>query len=157
MTLVILRRPLAADVRISYSLNLAFRYSRFSLAIWSMVTCFGHSISQARVFVQLPKPSSSILATIARARRAASGLPCGSRARELTRAATRRRTASQSRSYKWLRRRRNRRRRQRPWTVPRHRAESGWCSHPARRQCGRRRNRRPGGSCRRPDGPRRGP
>ena len=56
--------------------------------MWSMVTCLGHSISQARVLVQLPKPSSSIFATIARARRAASGRPCGSRASELTRVAT---------------------------------------------------------------------
>ena len=52
------------------------------------LTCFGHSAAQAPVFVQLPKPSSSILATIALARAFASILPCGSRASWLTLAAT---------------------------------------------------------------------
>ena len=46
----------------------------------AMVSHFGHTASQARVLVQLPKPSSSILATIALARRAASTRPCGRRA-----------------------------------------------------------------------------
>ena len=65
-----------------YSLNLAEINSLLSLAIWEIVTCLGHSISQARVFVHEPKPSSSILATIALARFAASTLPCGRRASE---------------------------------------------------------------------------
>src|SRR5574344_1661562 len=51
-------------------------------------TPFGHSASQAPVFVQFPKPSSSILATIAFARRAASTLPCGRSASWLTLAET---------------------------------------------------------------------
>src|SRR5690554_4041111 len=38
---------------------------------------FGHSTSQAPVLVQLPKPSSSIFATIDLARREASTFPCG--------------------------------------------------------------------------------
>ena len=44
----------------------------------------GQTASHARVFVQLPKPSSSIFAIIALARFAASGLPCGRRASWLT-------------------------------------------------------------------------
>ena len=48
----------------------------------------GHSAWQAPVLVQLPKPSSSILATIALARRAPSTRPCGSLASDDTRAAT---------------------------------------------------------------------
>ena len=51
-------------------------------------TCFGHSAAHAPVLVQLPKPSSSILATIALARAAASTLPCGKRANWLTLAET---------------------------------------------------------------------
>ena len=43
----------------------------------SIEMLFGHSDSQAPVLVQLPNPSSSILATIAFARRAASIFPCG--------------------------------------------------------------------------------
>ena len=49
---------------------------------------FGHSAWQAPVLVQLPNPSSSILATIALARRAASTRPCGNLANDETRAAT---------------------------------------------------------------------
>ena len=48
----------------------------------------GHSASQAPVLVQFPKPSSSILATIAFARRVASTRPCGSNANWLTLAET---------------------------------------------------------------------
>ncbi len=59
----------------SYSENFAFRNSRLRRAMWSMEIPLGHSISQARVLVQLPKPSSSIFATIFLALRAASGLP----------------------------------------------------------------------------------
>ena len=62
------------------SLNLAERYSRFIRAIFVTEICFGHSTSHALVFVQFPNPSSSILATMALARRAASTLPCGSKA-----------------------------------------------------------------------------
>ncbi len=40
---------------------------------------FGHTASQARVLVQLPKPNSSIFAIMALARLAASGRPCGRR------------------------------------------------------------------------------
>ncbi len=40
---------------------------------------FGHSASQAPVLVQLPKPSSSIFATIAFTRLAASTFPCGNK------------------------------------------------------------------------------
>ena len=53
-----------------------------------MEILLGHSISQAPVLVQLPKPSSSILATIAFARRAASTFPCGNKASWDTLAAT---------------------------------------------------------------------
>ena len=49
-----------------------------------MLSFFGHSASQARVLVQLPKPSSSIFMIMALARRAASGRPCGSKANWLT-------------------------------------------------------------------------
>src|SRR5574344_2061160 len=49
---------------------------------------FGHSAWQAPVLVQLPKPSSSIFATIALARRAPSTRPCGNFANDDTRAAT---------------------------------------------------------------------
>ena len=49
---------------------------------------FGHSAAHAPVLVQLPKPSSSILATIAFTRRFASVLPCGRRANWLTLAET---------------------------------------------------------------------
>ena len=45
---------------------------------------FGHSASHARVFVQLPKPSSSIFIIIAFARLADSILPCGNSANWLT-------------------------------------------------------------------------
>lgn len=58
-----------------YSLNLAARNSLFKRAICSTEIPLGHSISQALVLVQLPKPSSSIFATIARALLAASGRP----------------------------------------------------------------------------------
>lgn len=54
--------------------------SLLSLAILAMDSFLGHTASQARVFVQLPKPSSSIFATIALARLAASTRPCGSKA-----------------------------------------------------------------------------
>src|SRR5690606_11682606 len=66
----------------------AFRNSRLRRAILLMEIFFGHSTSQAPVLVQLPKPSSSILATIDLARRAASTLPCGRRANWLTLAET---------------------------------------------------------------------
>lgn len=62
--------------------------SRFKRAMLLMEMFFGHSASQARVFVQLPNPSSSILESIAFARRAASTLPCGSRFSWLTLADT---------------------------------------------------------------------
>jgi hypothetical protein len=62
------------------SLSLALMNSRLRRAMLLMETDFGHSASQARVLVQLPKPNSSILAIIALARRAASIFPCGSKA-----------------------------------------------------------------------------
>src|SRR5699024_8489467 len=62
--------------------------SRFRRAMLLMETFFGHSASHARVFVQLPKPSSSILLNIALARRNASGLPWGNRFSWLTLAET---------------------------------------------------------------------
>ena len=43
-----------------YPLREAARYSRFIRAIFSREIPFGHSTSQAPVFVQFPKPSSSI-------------------------------------------------------------------------------------------------
>ena len=49
---------------------------------------FGHSAAQAPVLVQLPKPSSSILLTIAFTRFAASTRPWGRRANWLTLADT---------------------------------------------------------------------
>ena len=58
-----------------YSENLALRNSLLRRAMCSTEIPLGHSISQARVLVQLPKPSSSILATIALALLAASGRP----------------------------------------------------------------------------------
>ena len=58
-----------------YSENFALRNSRLRRAMWSMEIPLGHSISQARVLVQLPKPSSSIFATIFLALLAASGRP----------------------------------------------------------------------------------
>ena len=63
-------------------------YCRLSLAMCVIDIDLGHSASQAPVLVQLPKPSSSILATIALARAAFSILPCGKRASWLTLAAT---------------------------------------------------------------------
>src|SRR5690606_3461295 len=59
---------------------LAFKYSRFILAIFSSEIPFGHSTSQAPVLEQLPNPSSSICATIFCALREASTLPCGNKA-----------------------------------------------------------------------------
>ena len=49
--------------------------SRFKRAMLLIEIFFGHSASQARVFVQFPNPSSSIFDNIAFARRKASGLP----------------------------------------------------------------------------------
>ena len=49
--------------------------SRFKRAMLLIEMFFGHSASQARVLVQLPNPSSSILDNMAFARRKASGLP----------------------------------------------------------------------------------
>ena len=62
--------------------------SRFKRAMLLIEIFFGHSASQARVFVQLPNPSSSIFDNIAFARRKASGLPCGSKFNWLTFAET---------------------------------------------------------------------
>ena len=62
-------------IKVDYSENFALRNSRFRRAMWATVMPLGHSSSHARVLVQLPKPSSSILATIARALVAASGRP----------------------------------------------------------------------------------
>lgn len=56
----------------NYSLILAHKYSRLRRAILLSEMLLGHSAAQAPVLVQLPKPNSSILATIARARRARS-------------------------------------------------------------------------------------
>src|SRR6056297_324943 len=63
------------------SVKEALRYSLLSRAMCSSDIPLGHSASQAPVLVQLPKPSSSILATMAFTRRLASTLPCGRRAR----------------------------------------------------------------------------
>ena len=57
------------------SASLALINSRLRRATLAMVSFLGHTASQARVLVQLPKPSSSILATIALARLAASTRP----------------------------------------------------------------------------------
>src|SRR5690606_19291304 len=62
-------------------------YSRFILAMFSREIPLGHSISQAPVFVQFPKPSLSICSTIANTREVASTFPCGSKANWLTLAA----------------------------------------------------------------------
>src|SRR6056297_2868155 len=70
------------------SVKEALRYSLLSRAMCSSDIPLGHSASQAPVLVQLPKPSSSILATMFSALRLASGLPCGSSASCDTLAAT---------------------------------------------------------------------
>ncbi len=57
------------------SSNLADRNSRFRRAMCAIEIDLGHSAWQAPVLVQLPKPSSSILATMALARRAPSTRP----------------------------------------------------------------------------------
>ena len=57
------------------SASLALMNSRLRRAILDMLSHLGHTASQARVLVQLPNPSSSILATIALARLAASTCP----------------------------------------------------------------------------------
>ena len=72
-------RPVA-EILIHQSASFALINSRLRRAMLAMLSFFGQTASQARVFVQLPKPSSSILATIALARFAASGRPWGRRA-----------------------------------------------------------------------------
>src|SRR5690554_4532834 len=49
-------------------------------AMFSKEIPFGHSTSHAPVFVQLPKPSSSIWFTIFKTRSVASTRPCGNKA-----------------------------------------------------------------------------
>lgn len=61
-------------------MNFAFKNSLFNLAMLLIEIDFGHSISQAPVLVQFPKPRSSIRFTIALARALASTFPCGSKA-----------------------------------------------------------------------------
>ena len=56
---------------------LALLYSQFIFLIYSCEISFGHSASQAPVFVQCPNPSSSILSTIAITRLSLSGWPWG--------------------------------------------------------------------------------
>lgn len=56
----------------AYSAHLAAMSSRLRRAMLLREMPLGHSAEQAPVLVQLPKPSSSILATILRARRARS-------------------------------------------------------------------------------------
>ena len=56
------------------------RTDLFILAITDKVIPFGHSTSQAPVFEQLPKPSSSIAVTMFSTLLFASTLPCGSKA-----------------------------------------------------------------------------
>src|SRR5690554_5652816 len=58
----------------------ALIHSRFMRAIFSNEIDFGHSTSQAPMFEQFPKPSSSICLTIFKTRSRASGLPWGSNA-----------------------------------------------------------------------------
>ncbi len=53
--------------------------SRFMRAMFASLMLLGHSAAQAPVLVQLPNPSSSILATMARARRSRSTAPWGRR------------------------------------------------------------------------------
>lgn len=67
----------AFDIKIyvDQSFSFAQMNSRFKRAILVIETFFGHSASQAPVLVQLPKPNSSIRATIAFARREASIRP----------------------------------------------------------------------------------
>lgn len=57
------------------SASFALMNSRLRRAMLAIVSFLGQTASQARVLVQLPKPSSSILATMALARLAASGRP----------------------------------------------------------------------------------
>jgi len=60
--------------------NPALKNSRFIRAILAMEISLGHSASHSLSLEQLPKHSASILRTMARARRAASGRPWGNSA-----------------------------------------------------------------------------
>lgn len=62
----------ATDFQLSQSLHLALINSRLRRAMLLSEMFLGHSAAHAPVLVQLPNPSSSILATMARARRARS-------------------------------------------------------------------------------------
>ena len=63
-------------------------HCRLSLEMFCRLMSFGHSASQAYVLVQLPKPNSSILATMFLTRSAASIWPWGNKAKWLTLAPT---------------------------------------------------------------------
>src|ERR1043165_4526078 len=64
----------------NYDFMFATKYSRFMRAMFSREMPFGHSISQAPVLVQFPKPSASIWLTMFFTRAVASTCPCGSKA-----------------------------------------------------------------------------
>src|SRR6186713_325593 len=68
--------------------NPAIKYSLFKRAIFSIEISFGQTASHAPVFVQPPKPSLSICATIFKALVLLSGSPCGNKARCVTFAET---------------------------------------------------------------------
>lgn len=61
------------------SSKIALKYSLFNLAIFRMEMPLGQTASHSLKLVQLPNPSSSIWATMARARSFRSTCPCGSR------------------------------------------------------------------------------
>src|ERR1017187_10403735 len=63
----------------NYFFNAPIKYYLFRRAILTTEIFLGHSASQALVFVQLPKPSSSIALIIFKALSSRSGLPCGSK------------------------------------------------------------------------------
>src|SRR5215813_2695845 len=69
-------------------LTVAIRYCRFIRAMLSSVISFGQAASQEAMLVQSPKPSASIWLTMFNTRRSCSTLPCGSRLRCETLAAT---------------------------------------------------------------------
>ena len=64
----------------AYPLMEALKYSLFIRAMFSKDIPLGHSISQAPVLVQFPKPSKSIWRTMFCTRSTASTWPCGRRA-----------------------------------------------------------------------------
>ena len=72
LCICIARAAKASGIQLSQSLNFALINSRLRRAMLLSEMFLGHSAAHAPVLVQLPNPSSSILATMARARRARS-------------------------------------------------------------------------------------